>query len=268
MHSAIYEGNIRHRRFGPVRHDFQYPLFLMYLDLSELQDVFRGRWCWSTRGRGVAEFRRSDYLGNPAIPLAEAVRDLVETRGLPRPEGPIRLLTNLRYFGYVMNPVSFYYCFDRSGTLVDQVVAEVTNTPWGERHAYVLDLRPEGRIRSGSTGADPANELLQCRQPKEFHVSPFMTMDVEYDWTLTPPGERLEIHIENRRQGDKVFDATLLLARRPIDGRNLSRMLTVYPLQTGRIFAGIYWQALRLWLKRVPYVPHPRTIQRQEASVL
>ena len=129
MHSAIYHGSLRHRRFAPRPHVFGYPLFMVYLDLAELDTVFKGHWLWSTRRAAPARFVRADHLGDPAQPLDQAVRDLVESRGGQRPLGPIRLLTHLRYFGYAFNPVSFYYCFDAAGERVECIVAEVNNTP-------------------------------------------------------------------------------------------------------------------------------------------
>ena len=138
MHSAIYEGTVRHRRFAPVRNQFTYRLFMLYLDLAELSDVFRGRVLWSTDHFNLAWLRRSDHLGDPAVSLDEAVRELIAERTGTRPMGPIRLLTHLRYFGHCFNPVSLFYCYDPAGERVETVVAEVSNTPWHERHCYDL----------------------------------------------------------------------------------------------------------------------------------
>ncbi|MCA9295145.1 MAG: DUF1365 domain-containing protein, partial [Phycisphaerales bacterium] len=164
MKSCMYEGWVRHRRRSTPEHAFRYRMFMMWLDLGELDDVFRGRWLWSTRRPALAWFRRADYLGDPARPLDEAVRDLVQDRTGRRPVGPIRLLTHLRYFGYIMNPVSFYYCWSEDESRVETIVADVTNTPWNERHAYVLD----GGMNSGDL------QHQRFRFNKEFHVSPFM----------------------------------------------------------------------------------------------
>src|ERR1019366_6516495 len=140
VRSCLYEGSVRHRRRAQVDDEFHYPLFMAYLDLDELPELFDGRWLWSARRPAVARFRRSDYLGDPEIPLSEAVRALVRERAGVALDGPIRLLTCLRYFGHCFNPVSFYYCFEPSGEHVRAVVAEVTNTPWGERHSYVMPV--------------------------------------------------------------------------------------------------------------------------------
>ena len=256
MHSAIYSGWLRHRRLGRRPHQFRYRLFLMYLDLGELETVFSGRWLWSTRKRALARFDRADYLGDPNVALDEAVRDLVQERTGKRPDGPIRLLTHLRYFGYAFNPVSFYYCFDRDDTRVETVVAEVTNTPWRERHCYVLDS-PEG---------PRGDRYLRYRSAKAHHVSPFMPMNVDYRWGFSPPGHTLSVHMALHR-GEKIFDATMCTKREPITGTSLASVLVAFPLMTLKVTAAIHWEALKLWLKGVPVHTHPRKAARHSPTL-
>ena len=249
LRSCLYEGTVRHRRFSPVENAFSYRLFMCYLDLAELPGLFRGRWLWSAGGAALAWLRRKDHLGDPARPLEEEVRALVADKTGRRPTGPIRLITHLRYFGYCFNPVSFYYCFDEADERVETIVAEVSNTPWGERHCYVL-----GEEMNEARGAG----RMRYRLRKDFHVSPFMDMDVDYDWRFTTPGDLLTVHMENLKQGRVFFDATMTLRRVEITGPALASALVRFPFMTGKVISLIHWQALKLWLKRCPFHPHPR----------
>ena len=257
MQSGIYEGTVRHRRFEPVRHEFRSPLFMMYLDLNELPTLFRGRWFWSNERPNLATFRRRDHIGDASQPLDETIRNLVENQTGHRPQGPIRLLTHLSYFGYCFNPLSLFFCFDESGECIHSIVAEVTNTPWQERHCYVLPVVDEQRSDPPVSSIQTAKH--QFRFAKSFHVSPFMEMNFEYRWNLVGPGDQLVLQAENWRGDNVYFDATLNLKRHELTTWSLASILFRYPLMTARVMANIYWQAWRLWWKRIPYVPHPKT---------
>jgi DUF1365 family protein len=242
--SCIYEGAVRHRRFEEHGHQFRHRLALAYIDLDELPWLLRGRFL--APRPGLVRFRRRDYFGDPTVPLADAVREAVNERSGRRPDGPIRLLTQLRSCGHCFNPVSFYYCFDSSGERLQHVLAEVTNTPWGERHAYVLNAAGDGA------------PTLVGDSPKELHVSPFMGMDHAYRWRVGTPAQRLEVHIESRHAGTLAFDATLALRRHELTRAHLARVTARYPLATLRVLALIYAHALRLKLKGVSVHRHPQ----------
>jgi len=256
--SAIYEGTVRHRRYAVRPHEFSHRLALAYLDLDELDGLLGGR---LTAGRpGFVRFRRADYLGDPATPLAEAVREEVERATGELPAGPIRLLTQLRTLGHCFNPVSFYYCFTPCEQL-EVVVAEVTSTPWGERHAYVLRRTAVGPVRAASpalAGTTPAARTLAGSFQKELHVSPFMGMEQRYLWRVAAPGATLSVHIESREHERRAFDATLALRRSPLTRGGLARVTVRYPAATLRVLALIYGHALALKLKGVPLHPRPQ----------
>ena len=233
MKSAIYRGHIRHRRFSPKAHDFRYALALFYVDLSEIASIFSAPPLLSTSGPSVLAFRPRDYLS------ADQVRQLVWQRTGTRCNGPIRILTQLSYLGFCFNPVSFYYCFDDEDRDVAFVVSQITNTPWNERFEYVTPgLRSEFN--------------------KEFHVSPFLPMEMRYRWKFSAPSNALSVHMENfDPSGALVFDATLTMKRRELTRLAMLQTVASYPLLTGKAALSIYLQAFALWIKQVPFFPHP-----------
>lgn len=221
----------------------------MFLDLKELPTLFDIHPLWSYQRWNVAFFRRKDHFGDPSVPLDTAVRDLVQTNLGNRPAGPIRLLTHLRYFGYCFNPASFYYCYDDSDIRVETIVVEIHNTPWGERHCYVF---------GDSQNEHPVDHWRRYRFNKNFHVSPFIDMDIQYDWRFRVPGDIIRVHMIDIEKHKKLFDATLMLKRQPISHKGLTRVLIKYPLMTMKVTTMIHFQALRLLLKNTPFFTHPK----------
>lgn len=245
--SAVYRGRVRHRRLLPHAHSFSYPVAYLYLDLDEIDRVFALSPFWSAGRRNIAEFRRGDYHGDPATPLSDAVRDTVFARTGRRPTGPIRLLSHARYFGHCFNPVSFYYCYADDGTTLDMIVAEITNTPWKERHSYVLT----------AADAERHGSALHFSFDKRFHVSPFLPMDRHYDWRFQAPDQHLRVHMDVSRNGEREFDATVVLEREPMSRAALHRLLWRYPMMTLQVVAAIHWQAFIIWCKQNPVYDHP-----------
>lgn len=257
--SGAYVGHVRHRRRAP-RHAFKFPLFMVYLDLEEIPLVFAmSRW-WGLARWCPARFVREDYLQRHGLDLAESVRSCVREQTGQEVRGPIRMLTHLRYFGYTFNPVSFYYCFDPTGEHVEFIVAEITNTPWKQRHAYVLAAASADRTIRGATRPT----VMRWRFGKRFHVSPFMPMEMEYDWAFATPGATLLAHMNLRddagrggRGSPRAFDATLAMSRRELSPNTMRWLLLAYPFMTARVVFKIHLEAAKLWLKRAVVYPNP-----------
>lgn len=244
--SAIYTGRIRHRRLAPKAHRLDYRLFMLYIDLDELPDLFTKRRFWSLNRRNLASFWRRDYFKPEVADLKQAILDFASDQ-LGRPvQGSVRMLTHLRYFGHCFNPVTFYYIFEQGQLSV--IVPEINNTPWNERFAYVLPI----------TEAQQDGKLWSFFPDKAFHISPFMSMEQSYRWQFQQPGEQLVANLESYEQDQKIFDATLVLTRQPLNQNNLQRVLVHYPLMTLKVVWGIYYHALQLWLKKVPLYKHPK----------
>jgi len=248
MLSCIYEGSVRHRRIVPVAHEFRYGLFMLYLDLDELPLLLNGRLGLSRSWFSPASFCRKDHLGDSTVQLSDAVRLMLRSRTGQECGGPIRLLTQLRNFGFYFSPLNLYYCFDKEGSQVNSIVAEVTNTPWLQKHWYVLG--------EGNRIGNPRNLLF--RHAKGFHVSPFMDMKADYEWSLSNPEQRLSVSIANHCGDQRLFDVAMVMNRKELTRSAMIRTLVHYPWMTARITLAIYWQAFQLWRKECPFYPHPQ----------
>lgn len=264
--SAIYEGTVRHRRNSPKVHQFDFRFFMLLLDLDEIDAVFRWQPFWSAKRWALCRFKAKDHLKEFAETgnLRDRVLAALQSNGIKKSIGPIRLLTQLSYLGYTMNPVSFFYCYSLAGNTIEAVIAEVNNTPWGEQHLYVISanqLTPNSTIRSEDI-------------PKEFHVSPFFEMAMNYRMAFSAPGKTLAVKIENHSitkdspdsnahaSTSKHLDVTMRLKRKELTGLSLNGLLIRYPAISFQVVAGIYWQALKLYLKKIPFVPHPKTLPK------
>ncbi|MBX2807186.1 MAG: DUF1365 domain-containing protein [Cellvibrionaceae bacterium] len=256
MHSAIYQGQIRHRRFTPQYREFTYQIFMVYLDLHELDQVFSQSPWWSHKRFSLAWFRRRDFFDGQSGSLYDAVADRVQQQTGERPSGPIRMLTNLRYFGFIINPITCYYCFDREGKNVETIVAEVTNTPWKQRCHYIL--------KPGENGFAEAKNQQHCQFDKVMHVSPFQPMHLVYKWYSKTPGNHLLMHIDMQDNitSKKVFDATLSLLRQPMTKSTMRHFIWRYPWMTVKVAAAIYWQAMKLFLCKNRYFSNSHVAQK------
>ena len=246
----IYTGTVRHRRYTPFESEFSYPVFMLYLDINDLENVINKSIFWNINKPAVVSFNRRDFHGAEEVDLDTAVRNTVENRVGIRPEGKIRMLAHLRYFGYCFNPVTFYYCFNRNDDSVDYILAEVTNTPWKERHAYVL-----------SSSQESNKSEIRLSMKKELHVSPFWDMDHMYDWVFSSPQDKLNVFMKNFKDGKHVFDASLSMDRTEMTKRNLLKSVFRFPFMTIKVVFWIHFQAFILWLRGATFYTHPSKIK-------
>ncbi|WP_168015490.1 DUF1365 domain-containing protein [Halomonas salinarum] len=241
--SRIYHGTLRHQRYRPRTHAFRYGLWMAWLDLDELPGLFRGVPGFGEGRLALARFRRADYLAPHERPLKEVVKDELARQLGDAPDGRVCMLTQLRTLGVAFNPITLYYAYDADDRLV-ALLAEVSNTPWGERVRYACRV-------------DPERHSHQARFDKAMHVSPFNPMDMIYRWRFSTPGEHLMMHMETWKDDALHFDATLTMQARPATRGALVATLARQPLMSLKTLAGIHLEALRLWAKRVPIHDHP-----------
>jgi hypothetical protein len=244
--SGVYRGKVRHRRFGIKSHAFSYPIYMLGLDLSEVEKLNDISALFSVQGFSALTFKPSDHFAESedTEQLTQSVINKAKTLGANQPVERVFLLTQVRCFGLYFSPVNFYFLYNKQNEY-SGMLAEVSNTPWGETHYYWIDAE-------------------QTQNRKDFHVSPFMPMDQHYKWKIRPPATTSFVHIENHElnsNGDsnKVFDATLQLKKTEFSNRALANLLVQHPMMTLAIKAKIYWQALKMIVKGFRFFSHPKT---------
>jgi len=247
--SSLYIGNVEHRRLSPVENIFNYSVCYYFLDLDEIHSIFNKSFLLTYNRLGILSFFRKNYLGNKNVDLKSEVAKVIQEKTNEKFEGKIKLLTNISYLGFCFNPVSFYYCYDFNKKL-QYIVSEITNTPWGEKHQNVFKMPME-------------SEKMTIEFKKDFHVSPFMPMEIDYTWVFHEPKENLFVYMQNRHFGEKkiFFDTTLKLERKDLSERNMILAFFKFPLITFKTVAAIYYQAAKLYLKRVPFYTHPAKVK-------
>lgn len=279
LNQGFMVGEIRHRRYRPKSHEFTYKMYWSLLDLDKLEETFSESKLWSLERWNLISFRNKDFHQNSLISESgikdsgikengirensipqinktsinkQAIIETIRQQTGKNFSGKVFMLSHLRYLGFNFNSVCFYFCYQNDN--LKYIVSEITNTPWGERHSY-LHLCDEGK-RGGKNG----DNLFQFEFDKEFHVSPFLTMDMHYQWLFKVEDDELRIHmvVNQKRTNHKFFDATFTADYLPLTKINMRKLVLSRPLQPLKMVSAIYWQALKLWLKKIPFVPHPK----------
>ena len=257
MNSCLYKAKVMHHRLAPKVHRFNYEVFMFYLDLDEI-DVLSKRLKFMSRNRfNLFNFRDKDHLQLPrenpdtSKNIRQHITDYLQTNGVTIGNGRIMVLTNLCTMGYQFNPVSFYFCYDEDNRPVCSIV-EVCNT-FSEMKPYFL-------------GADAMKgDQFKLNTEKYFYVSPFIDMDTNFDFDLHIPGEKLQVKIDDYdKEGKRFFISTLSGARKPLKDSTLLLYFFSFPLITLQVIGLIHWQALKLWLKKLPFHKKGADIELQK----
>ena len=239
MISGIFSGNVRHRRFAPKYHAFNYKMYMLALDLDELNLVNKASKLFSLKKFSAISFFENDYVKGEPGNLKQRIANKVTQLGGNWDGTKVTFMGQCRNFGFYFSPANFFFCYDQDKQCRNMLV-EVSNTPWLERHYYLVDISQ--------------TETTE----KTFHVSPFMDLDMHYLWRVKAPSNKVFVHIENHKD-EKVFDATLALTKQDFTATNMFKTWLSLPAMTFKVVLGIYWQALKLFAKRIPFVAHPDT---------
>lgn len=238
LNSALYKGVTWHTRFAPKYHTFKYDMFMLWLDLDELSVIDRQLPGFSLNRFNWGSFREADHASQVGALKKHVLSTANELGGELTADCKVFFLGHLRYLGCYFSPVNFYYIYHPDGRLLE-ILANVSNTPWNERHYYRV-LNHDGCYQ----------------QAKTFTVSPFNPLDMQYHWQFNRPDEKLFLQIENWQQQKKIFVAGLQFKKYPLSKKNYYMALIRFPCMSVTMVTAIYWQALKIWLKGNPFLGH------------
>lgn len=248
--SKIFKGTVSHTRMRETKHTFTYNIELPYFDLTEVDKLFNSSFLWSKNRFNIASFHEKDFFDNLNGSLFNHVKCIAQPYLSGKEIKHIRVLGNCRFLGLFFNPICVYYCFDETNKCLG-CIAQVTNTPWLEKHCYFIPAQSNSHYDSKSLRQQHIFE-------KRFHVSPFMPMNQIYHWNSLFTDEKLSIHMKNFEEGKEVFNVSLKLKPTSIKEYSFTRFALAKPLNVCKTISAIYYQALKLWLKKSTFYNHNR----------
>ena len=256
----LFKGTVTHTRTSPIAHQFQYSFFQIWLDVERPELIDNISPFWSSKKHNLVRFNRHHYLpnnDNKTQSLHQSICKKIQQQTNKHFQGKAYLLANLSYWGYCYNPVSFYFCYNPNGKL-EFILSEIHNTPWGERFTYVHDISSSVN-KTSSQRENKANDKLQFKFDKQFHVSPFMPMDLQYDWQFQTAKNKILISMNLHQKEQSIFNATLNLQGEELSSYQANKLPFNYPFMCFKVLFSIYWNALRLWFKGVTFFDHPKS---------
>jgi DUF1365 family protein len=251
--SALYVGSVMHSRLRPKLHRFRYAAFWVLIDLDELKEISSRLTLFSHNKRNLFSLRDADHGDGSGTSLKEQIKTMLRSNDIDLGGGRITLLCMPRMLGHCFNPLSVYFCTCPDGGLA-AIVYQVHNT-FGERHAYVVRTIPGAAVE-------------RHRRPKEFYVSPFLDMDLHYEFRTSVPNARLALAIQVTQEGARILTAVMTGKRRPLDDRTLLTCALTMPWITLKVVLAIHFEALRLWLKGIRVRPHRTNTATQKTLVI
>lgn len=246
LESGVYQGVVSHKRFSPKFHSFSYKVSMIGLVLDELDDIKNQNILLGTQWFNPVRFYEKDYLKNEPGTLKQRITNKVKQLGGDWDGTKVLMIAQCRCLGIYFSPINFYYCFDKSNTCC-LMLAEVSNTPWNQRYYYLVNMEPK------------TQESVKITK-KAFHVSPFMALDMNYHWHVTTPGNKANVNIKNYDLSNKhkIFEANMILEKQLLSSLPIIKSWVSLPFTVIKIVTLIYWQAAKIFIKRIPFVNYQK----------
>ncbi len=246
LQAGVASGHVIHNRLKPKPHRFKYNMSWCVLDVDQISTWMKRSKLWKHNGWSLFSIKDKDYINAEAKPIGDKVRNFIQQQGHQPFDGCIYLFTHPRFLGYGFNSVNFYFCYQNGG--MKYIISEINNTPWGEKKLYFHDCKSAQQGESGD---------LVFEFSKQFHISPFVAMDIDYSWKFHVTEQFIQVNMELRQKGVNLLNVILDTKITPYMDNSNQQLPLRHCFQPWKMAVGIYWQAFKLWFKKVPFYSHP-----------